>query len=79
VLVSPPYPVPLMADLIVGSLDTSSKTTPIQSRINQIFSRLLGTRLKEREMWPTLQREKIQRKLGEFTTPKWRPPGKENR
>jgi hypothetical protein len=49
-LVSPPYLVPLMAALIVGSLDTSSRTVPIQSRINPIFHRLLGTCLKAREM-----------------------------
>jgi hypothetical protein len=31
-----------MAASIVGSLDTSSRTVPIQSRINQIFNRPLG-------------------------------------
>jgi hypothetical protein len=71
VVVSPLYPVPQMVALIVKSLDTLSRTVPIQSRINQISNRLLGTRLKEMEMWPTLQWAKIQRKLGEFTTPKW--------
>jgi hypothetical protein len=67
-----------MTALIVGCLDTSSRTVPIQSRINQIFNRLLGTHLKAREMWPTLQRAKIQGKLDEFTTLKWRPAQKEN-
>jgi hypothetical protein len=57
-----------MAALIVGSLDTLSRIVPIQSKINQILNRLLGTRLKAREMWPTLQRAKIQGKLGESTT-----------
>jgi hypothetical protein len=77
-LVSLPYPVPQMVALIVGSLDTLSKTAPIQSRINQISNRLLGTRPKEREMWSTLHWARIQRKLGEFITPKWRLPRNEN-
>ena len=55
VLVSPPYPVPLMVALIVGSLDNSSRTIPIQSRMNQILNILLGTHLKAKEMWPTVQ------------------------
>jgi hypothetical protein len=50
VLVSPPYPVQLMAALNVGSLDTSSRTVLIQSRINLIFNRLLGASIKAREM-----------------------------
>jgi hypothetical protein len=50
----PALPSPQMAALTVGSLETLSKTDPIQSRINQIFNKLLGTRLKEREMWSTL-------------------------
>jgi hypothetical protein len=78
VLVSPPYLVPQMVALIVGSLDTLLKTVPIQSRINQISNRLLGMQPMEREMWPTLQWARIQRKLGEFITPKWRLPRKEN-
>jgi hypothetical protein len=79
VLVSPPYAVHQMAASNVGSLDTSSRTVPIQSRINLISSRLLGARLKARELWPTLQRAKLQGKLGESTTLKWLPPRKENR
>jgi hypothetical protein len=59
VLVSPPSLVPQMDALIVGSLDTLSKTALIQSRINQISNRLRGTRHKEREMWSTLQRARI--------------------
>jgi hypothetical protein len=46
VLVSPPYPVPQMVALIVGSLDTLSKATPTRSRINQISNKFMGTRLK---------------------------------
>jgi hypothetical protein len=47
VLIFLPYLVPQVAALIVGSLDTLSKTTPTQSRINQISNKLLGTQLKE--------------------------------
>jgi hypothetical protein len=36
-----------------------SKTAPIQSRTNQISNRLRGTRTKERETWPILQRARI--------------------
>jgi hypothetical protein len=60
----PAIPSSSKAASTVGSLDTSSKTVPIQSRINLIFNKLLGARLKAREMWPTLQRAKIQGKLG---------------
>jgi hypothetical protein len=59
VLVSPSYPVPQVAALIVGSLDTLSKIAHTQNRINQISKKLLGTQLKEREMWSTLQRARI--------------------
>jgi hypothetical protein len=53
------FPVPQVAALIVGSLDISSKTAHTRSRINQIFNKLMGTRIKEREMWSTLQRARI--------------------
>jgi hypothetical protein len=54
VLVSPPFPVPQVAALIVGSLDISSKTAPIRSRTNQISNKLRGMQIKEREMWSIL-------------------------
>jgi hypothetical protein len=59
VLVSLPFPVPRVAALIVASLDISSNTAPIRSRTNQTFNRLLGTQIKERETWPTLQWAKL--------------------
>jgi hypothetical protein len=59
VLVSLPFPVPQVAALIVGSLDISSKTTPIRRRTNQISNRLREMQHKERETWPILQWARI--------------------
>jgi hypothetical protein len=59
VLVSPPYLVPQVAALIVGSLDILSKTVLIRSRINQTSNKLWGTPLNERETWSTLQQVRI--------------------
>jgi hypothetical protein len=47
---SRPYPVHLTVASTVRSLDTSSKTVPIQSKINLISNRLLEAHLKAREM-----------------------------
>ena len=78
VLISWPYPVHLIVALTVGSLDTSSRTVPIQNKINPIFKRLLETHLKAREMWQTLRGAKIKGRLDESTILKWLPPRKES-
>jgi hypothetical protein len=78
ILVSPPYPVHPTAASTVGSLDTSSRTVPIQNKINPISKRLLEAHLKAREMWQALRQAKIKGKLDESTILKWLPPRKES-
>jgi hypothetical protein len=56
VLVSLPFPVPLVVASIVESPSISSRTANIRSKTNPTFSRLLGTQIKERGTRPTLQR-----------------------
>jgi hypothetical protein len=63
VLVSQPYPVHLIVALTLGSLDTSLRIVPIQSKINPIFNRLPEAHLKAREMWQALRQVEMQGKL----------------
>jgi hypothetical protein len=72
----PPYPVPQMAALIMESSDTLSRTAPIQSRINQISNRLLGTQLKEWEMWSTLHRQEYKENWACLLLPSGDYPGR---
>jgi hypothetical protein len=70
-LVSPPSLVPQLAASIVGSLDILSKTAHIQGRTNPTISRTQGAQIKARETWQIIQRARILRRLGEYTTLKW--------
>jgi hypothetical protein len=71
VLVSLFFPVLSLAALIVESLDISSRTAHTRSKIKPIFSRILGTRINERETWLTLPRARISRKLDESIILRW--------
>jgi hypothetical protein len=79
VLVSLPFLVPPVVASIVESPDISSRTAHIRSKTNPTFSRLLGTRIKERGTRPTLLRAKISRKLDESIIPRWLLHRKANR
>jgi hypothetical protein len=79
VLVSLAFPVPPVVASIVESPDISSRTAHIRSKTNPIFSRLLGTQIKERGTQPTLQRAKISRKLDGSIIPRWLLHRKANR
>jgi hypothetical protein len=58
----------------MGSPDISSRTIPIQNKINPISIRLLEAYLKAREMWQSLRQAKIKGKLDESTILNWLPP-----
>jgi hypothetical protein len=68
------FPVHLTSASAVGSLDISSRTVPIQSKINPISKRLLEAHLKARKMWQALRKAKIKGKLDGSTILNWLPP-----
>ena len=78
VLVSLLFLVPPVVASTVGSPDISSRTAHTRSKINPTFSRLLGTQVKQRETWLTLQRARISRKLDRSIIPRWLLHGRAN-